>query len=414
MSTHNALMVDRVAPALSAAALGRVGAFDVSVKDDFAEIAPIWRAFQKGAQTTPFQDFDWVQCWLDAFDEDDRPRLVIVLLHLGNDLCGILPLYETRHMTGRVVSWMADASSDYCMPLLSDAGLSAWQDGNAEAILSLASGHLPGVDLVKLTNQPADLAGKPNPFATFGRPVASGEAHYTEVGTPWKPFYEALRSSKTRSRLRQKWRRLAKRGRLVFRSAKGTDEVEAALMQIIDWKIEQLHERGNRNPFMESDGSRAHLTRTLLCYAHSGVVSGKRGLRVFGLYLDGEMIAGYASFVENGRISVFVNSYAPDLHTDCSPGLLLLVRILEFASRTGHTTLDLMRGGEAYKQDWCDKQVLLVDSLHPLTMRGRVMAGLHRLKLDLKHRLSANPAAKRFILSMNKRLKGQGAEAGGR
>lgn len=307
---------------------------------------------------------------------------------------------------------MADSVSDTCVPLLLHQELEKLSQETIRSILDQVAAELTDVDLYLLRYQPISFNGIKNPFAEINQQVVSGESHQVGVSQPWQPFYQTLRSGKTRSRLRQKWRKLSKRGQLSFRSVRNPYDRTQALQQILSWKSDQLNQRGSRNPFFMRDGAPSGLTKTLQSYLNRDGQTGNDALRIFGLFLDGELIAGYATFVEPKRFSVFVNAYAPDSHSDCSPGLLLLVRLLELTSRSGRDVLDLMAGAEDYKKDWGSDCTQLVDNLYPITWRGRLHGKAHRLGQQLKAALQKQPAVMKALQYANKRQTNISARAG--
>ncbi|MEM8542146.1 MAG: GNAT family N-acetyltransferase, partial [Pseudomonadota bacterium] len=352
--------------------------YDIVVSDSFPDAKVLWKSLQMHGLLSPFQDYEWVKSWLDSFSGANRPEPILVHLYKGKRLVGLLPLCKTRSFGSTIISWMADSVSDTCVPLLLHNELEKLSQEAIQTILDRVAMELSNVDLYLLRYQPISFDGIENPFAKVNQQIVSGESHQVGIEQPWLPFYQTLRSSKTRSRLRQKWRKLSKRGHLSFRSVRDPADQKDALDQILSWKSDQLNQRGSRNPFFTGGGHPSRLTQTLQSYLNHDAQTDSGSLRIFGLFLNGELIAGYATFVEPKRFSVFVNAYAPDSHSDCSPGLLLLVRLLELSSRSGRDVLDLMRGAEDYKKDWCSDCTLLVNNLYPITWRGRLYGKAHR------------------------------------
>ncbi len=80
-------------------------------------------------------------------------------------------------------------------------------------------------------------------------------------------------------------------------------------------------------------------------------------LQLFGLFLDGVMIAGIIAFVNRSCFSLLVTAYDPNGPSSCSPGIILLVKTLELSSRAGLETYDLLIGDEAYKFDWSNRTI---------------------------------------------------------
>ena len=70
----------------------------------------------------------------------------------------------------------------------------------------------------------------------------------------------------------------------------------------LDWKSDQLDNNGNRNPFnVNSQPSPLRIT------IENALNNNDQSLQVFGLYLNGEMIAGMLAFVSNETFYYFVS-----------------------------------------------------------------------------------------------------------
>ena len=66
------------------------------------------------------------------------------------------------------------------------------------------------------------------------------------------------------------------------------------------------------------------------------------------LTLDGQKAAGYLSFLAGRKLWVFNSGWNPTFSC-CSPGWVLLAKIISWAIEQGLTEVDMMRGDEEYK-----------------------------------------------------------------
>ncbi|WP_350333620.1 GNAT family N-acetyltransferase [Coralliovum pocilloporae] len=388
--------------------LGQTCGLSVSLSRNFHGLEGQWGMVSADAIHTPFQEFDWLENWLSEYDASERPEPIIVMLRDNETLVGILPLCLEKKMGATVLGWMGGDISDYCAPILARDWLQKLTGEDLDELLKMVAKSVPETDAIALCYQPDFLSGLQNPFVSYGQSIRSGESHCLELNGPWSDYYPALRSSKTRRRLQQKWNRLSKRGVLSFRTVRGSASLKEAMDKIIDWKIEQLDARGSRNPFRSSDGSTTPLRSTITRYVTRRGSGRTRPIRIYGLFLDDEMIAGYVTFTEGGRVSVFINAYAADQHTDCSPGQLLMVKILELAVRAGQSSFDLMRGGEPYKIEWCRSHHVLTDNLKAYSALGILSLKMHLAKKALKNYLLARPELMNILQSGNRLVGGRG------
>lgn len=353
-----------------------------------------WTTFQSSAWSTPFQSFDWVRSWYLEGSPSPKGKPAIILGYEGNDLTFILPLGVQQFFGVKRLCWLAGEINDYNCPLVAPEFVSRLTEKMATEIWGGVAKIIGGVDVFHLTKQPEFLAGVRNPFMVKGIAPSSCASHMLTLESDWKSLYRRLRSSKTRSRLRQKHAKLRREGKLQFRSVRSQSERDLVIDTVLRWKGEQLEASGDRNPFLS-----ATLQRTIKdC---SQVRRGTISLRIYGLYVDNKLVAGVIAFVGSQTFSLFVTAYDPRAFAQCSPGTLLLLKMLELSARAGLRSFDFLAGDEAYKRDWCDRTLVLKDSFWGVSMWGRIDARISHLTLKYKKILKANPTAMVLLRRIN-------------
>ena len=212
----------------------------------------------------------------------------------------------------------------------------------------------------------------------------------------WNRRYQQLRSSRSRQRLRGKLHALKRQGRVSFRKSRNPVEMSLLARRILEWKSAQLDRNGKTNPFRPNGSGR--LSDTIIA-----AIDHKGGnLQLFGLFLDGVMIAGIIAFVNRSCFSLLVTAYDPNGPSSCSPGIILLVKTLELSSRAGLETYDLLIGDEAYKFDWSNRTIPIRHHLRSFNLRGAVFCAVEQSRLKLKKWLLARPSAMALMRSLNK------------
>jgi CelD/BcsL family acetyltransferase involved in cellulose biosynthesis len=81
----------------------------------------------------------------------------------------------------------------------------------------------------------------------------------------------------------------------------------------------------------------------------------------------------------------------------CSPGDLLLHRMLEDACSRKITSFDLGIGEARYKASVCEEIVPLFDCIIPMTFAGYAAGVLAGLRLSVKRRIKRSPRIWNFI-----------------
>ncbi len=102
-------------------------------------------------------------------------------------------------------------------------------------------------------------------------------------------------------------------------------------------------------------------------------------VRLYGLELNGAIVATYIGAVTERRFSGMATSYEPDpAVTKVSPGEILLIDLIRSECRAGRKVFDLGVGEARYKTTICDQVEELVDSFIGVTLKGRMAAAASR------------------------------------
>ncbi len=367
-----------------------------------SQVRHIWKQFQHTAWHTPFQNFDWINAWFESRNQDHKAKPLIVLGFKEGELQFILPFASETYFGLKRLLWAANEVNDYNCPLIKTEFLPQMSAATVSKIYRHIGHHVSGIDVFYLTRQPKYLAGSANPFIGSGVRRSSCGSHSLNLDPNWASLYAQQRSTKSRSRIRQKTRRLKRAGNLRFMAIRGSRQL-SCIDTILRWKSVQLEQKGERNPFNKKSQdplSGSVLTQTIRRFAQGDAKTSP--LRVYGLFLDGEMIAGLIAFVDNKTFSLFTMSYGPEVFTNCSAGSVLLVKTIELASRAKFHTYDFLAGDEPYKLSWCDKKLDLYDSVFATTGIGRLGAFSLSARLKVKKSLKASTPVMNFLKKTNR------------
>jgi len=362
----------------------------------------IWKQFQRSAWHTPFQNFDWINAWFESKNQNLKAKPLIVLGFKEGELQFILPFACETYFGLTRLAWAANEVNDYNCPLIKTEFLPQLTVATVVKIYQHIALHISGIDVFYLTRQPKFLAGIANPFVSSDARRSSCDSHSLRLDSNWSSLYTQQRRAKSRARLRQKTRRLKRAGNLRFMAIRGPQQ-QICIDRILQWKSDQLEQKGERNPFdkrSQDPLSGSVLTQTIRQFA--GVDAKNSPLRVYGLFLDDEMIAGLIAFVENKTFSLFTMSYGTEVFTNCSAGSILLVKTIELAARAKLHTYDFLAGDEPYKLSWCDRKLDLYDCVFAATGIGQLGAFSSIAKLEVKKSLKASTPAMNFLKKTNR------------
>ena len=351
--------------------------------DTLATVAPLWREFQERALGHPFQRYEFVSAWLEHVGAGSVAPFICVAETSPGDTVLLLPLgVEAGRFTRRLV-WLAQDVSDYTAPLI-EAGFAERLDQTAlmtlwPNVLALA----PPVDYLHLAKQVETIGDAANPFFALNSQPHTCSAYSAELVAPWEDYHAGKRSAKSRRRLREKEKRLARHGevRLVFH----TDVCERVriIEDILRLKSAQLDEIGGRNIFSRPDVQRFFAALV----ADPAAIP---ATPVFTLYAGDTPAAAGFGLIHARRFYYVIPTYRPDVFHNCSAGAILLNRLLEWSIDQGFTTFDFTLGDEAYKFDWADTELAIGHALVPLTIKGRMAAAARTGWIELKRRVRAD------------------------
>lgn len=375
-------------------ATGREGC-DVYVCNDLDAVGDIWKKFQETAELTPFQRFEWLRHWYCSFS-NGRIEPFVVLVYEAGRLVLIAPLaIETGYLTRRLI-WLGHSVNDHNAPIVDAEWLAQLDGQRASRLWRLITRHAERVDYLHLIRSPGELAGSCNPFLGDAPQAYSSDSHYLRLAGDWPAFYSRLRGAKSRRRLREKANRLAKIGPVRLRRVRGTQELSTVISRLLVWKTDKLDDRGSRNPF--ADGR----MQQLLCdFAVEHPDSDM--LRIYVMEVGGRPVAATVALIHDGVFNFFIPAFDDTGIRNCSPGTIMLVKLIELSARAGYSKFDFSLGDEGYKEEWCDVRVEMTHQTEALNLRGAATCAVLRAGLKLKRYIKTNHRLFALLEAVNAR-----------
>jgi CelD/BcsL family acetyltransferase involved in cellulose biosynthesis len=361
----------------------------LSIHDDLATIESEWRAFERDADCTVFQTFDWVSAWHRHIGVRRNVTPVIVS---GRDAAGellfILPLAIETSGSVRRLTWFASDLGDYNAPLLAvdfsrridPAGfLELWRD-----IVDRLQSH-PGFryDLIEFEKMPEKVGVQANPMLGLSVVRNPSNAYLTRLSGDWEAFYAAKRSSATRRRDRTKRKRLAEFGEVRFINPASAEEAAASFEILMQQKALQFARMGVANLF----------ARPGIPEFFREVATTKRDLaHVSRLDVGAVPAAVNLGLTFRGCYYHVLASYTDHDLSKFGPGAAHLHDLMGYAINRGCKAFDFTIGDERYKRDWCDTEIKLFDHIAFATVRGAMVAGPLLAARTVKRWIKQTPA----------------------
>ncbi len=237
------------------AASGATANLHLSLHDGFAAIEAHWRRFERVADCTPFQTFDWLLTWQRHIGQRDEAIPVIAVAAFPDgETAFLLPLcIEAKRSTHRLC-WLGQDVNDYNAPLIardfsqrvSPEGFhAAWDQLRARMQREPKLRH----DWIEFEKMPQMIGGQVNPFFHLAHADNPSGAHFTRLGADWKQYYAAKRSSATRRRDRAKRKHLSQFGEINFVTSTDADDLRRVLETLMEQKNRLLAHRGIADMF---------------------------------------------------------------------------------------------------------------------------------------------------------------------
>jgi CelD/BcsL family acetyltransferase involved in cellulose biosynthesis/predicted ATP-grasp superfamily ATP-dependent carboligase len=366
------------------------------IYSDLAAVEAEWRRFERLADCTAFQTFDWLATWHRHVGLREGVRPVIAVGRFGDGQTAfLLPLCVVPRRSARLLCWLGQELCDYNAPLLArdfsqcvtpDRFLAAWRELQAQMQRDPLLRH----DWIEFEKMPQTIGAQVNPFTYLGvTPNASG-VHLTQLGDDWEKFYTAKRSSATRRRDRAKRRHMSEYGEIRFITASDADDARRTLETLMEQKSRSFARKGiadifarpgHREFYLELASNPktrhlVHISRVEIgpacAAANLGIVFGDCYYHVLASYDDGEL-------------------------SHYGPGALHLRELMAHAIRLGLKRFDFTIGDEPYKLDWSDTDLKLYDYTATATWRGLPACWSSTMRRRIKRFIKQTPLVWRLV-----------------
>ncbi|HXX05000.1 MAG TPA: GNAT family N-acetyltransferase, partial [Xanthobacteraceae bacterium] len=339
------------------------------IYDDLAAIEEEWRRFERVADCTAFETFDWLATWCRHVGPRQRVRPVVAIGRFGDDeIACILPLSVAPGRWSKRLCWLGQELCDYNAPLLArdfsqrvtpDRFLAGWQDLQRQMLRDPRLHY----DWIEFEKMPQKIGEQINPFTYLSvTPNASG-THLMQLGDDWEKFYVAKRSSATRRRDRAKRRHMSEYGAIRFLTAKDADDARATLEILMEQKGRALARRGIADIFARPGHREFYLE--LACNPKS-----RHLVHVSRVEIGAVCAATNLGIVFGDCYYHVLASFADSDVAHYGPGALHLRELMAYAIKLGLKRFDFTIGDEPYKLEWSDTDLKLYDYTAAVTRRG--------------------------------------------
>ncbi len=347
----------------------------------YAAYALFARDAVKGVSQSPL----WVESWAAACNRDivilrgfEDGRLVFAL---PLEVVASGPFHVARYVGGQHANGNFGAMVQ---------GLAHGSDF-AASLSSALSEARPDIDVLLLERQFEALAGLRNPLLALPSHPSSDPSLVADLGGGFEALLERTATRK-RKRHRAQARKLAEAGEIRRIQAATPEEVDRLLGAFFAMKAERFRAMGIPDVFGAPE------VRAFFELLFTGALSDPaRPFRLHGLEVGGTIRAVTGSSLAGDRLVCEFGAISDDELAAQSPGDFLFFENIAEACEQGLAQYDFSVGDENYKRLWCEIEVHYVDSLLPLTARGRLYAAWRRAAGQGKRLIKASGRMRHLI-----------------
>ena len=331
-----------------------------------------WREFEKTADGTVFQRYDWLLEWNNHVG---KKKNIVPVIVSGTGVDGrlliLLPFGIEKRGTLRHLVWLGSDLCDYNAPLLAPEFSARvpperfrllWR----EIIRTIRADPMLLFDLVDLNRMPERVGSQQNPFLTLPVLPATYGAHVATLGTSWDDFYSSKRSARDRKGDRRKAKHYLKYGDLRFVNVREEADAKRTMDILVKQKKKSYARMGVEDIF----GRPGYHDFFMAVTANPQL---RDVIHVSRLDVGTTPVAAALGLNSNGRYYLLLSGYDDGELAKFSPGRMHLHELMQFAIEQKCREFDFTIGDEPYKLEWSDVKVGLFEHSEAATMAGRLL-----------------------------------------
>ncbi len=322
-------------------------------------LASGWRRLQARVGLSPFTDYDLAQLWWQEIGRPSGAALRVAACFDGDELVGVIPFVVHRRYGTRVLFLLGHEIYYYRNFLVADPR------------------YVPPLWRTILDDPSYDMASL--------KDIHDGTAEYAFLSSLTPPFRRSFAChcelhGESREALIARYPRSLRRNvRKVGASSASGGEIElgSCLLaeppsEIVDFLVEAKTDwalrKEKKSIFRETNGAVyfKKLVRLVACQKRAAF---------FWMILKGKIVATTFSIVEKNMVYAHAAAFDP-VAASLSPGNVVTVEEIVWASQKGYAETNFMEGEEPYKAILGDGRRAISDFLFGRTLRGRAYRAL--------------------------------------
>ncbi|NBN76989.1 GNAT family N-acetyltransferase [Microvirga tunisiensis] len=327
------------------------------------------------APVSPFQSAWFLSAFLEASPPDAGHKIIVHTLRDPQtlEILVALPVMQTRSYGVRRIQAPGSSYCDITAPVLSERFLALPPATRSQSLERLLSQIHDG-DYIRLPNVTATVNGQPNPLFDQVSRARQQAAQYSMYLPDSAPDRRPSRSAY--KEYEGKYRKLEQKG-YTFREVEGAEPRLAAIDTLLRLRAESFAARGMAQP----DATAASALYRALVRRPDAV----NRLHVLVLAdAGGDIVAGAALIGGKTCLNGTLLGISGPEWRRLSPGMVLIMKIQDWARDRGFTHLNFGAGDQSYKEKFGAHAVPAGEIVRARTVVGR----LHLYACDLRRQVA--------------------------
>ncbi|MFZ3069683.1 MAG: GNAT family N-acetyltransferase [Anaerolineaceae bacterium] len=318
----------------------------ITTEQDWDALSQEWdQLFNKSFMQVPFLSFAYLRAWWQTLGgaewQPETSRLQIITARDNGSLIGIAPLFQSSKPGFEpALRFIGSVEvSDYLDFLAEPERLPEFLSGLLSFVQNDPTILNKTLDLYNLLDDSISLPALQAASEAAGWSFQSDRLQpspYILLAPTWEEYLAGL-SKKQRHEIRRKLRNAEARHETDWYVVQDQDQLRPDM----DAFIAMMRQDPNKEAFL-NDAMYQHLQAT------AQLAFDQHRLQLSFLTMDGHKTASYLSLISQNKIWVY-NSAWESAYAPCSPGWVLLAKVIQWGIGQGFREVDMMRGDEGYK-----------------------------------------------------------------
>ena len=331
----------------------------------FDEVRILWQTLEREGDLVPFQSFYWMNCWYNTIGNKEKNlqlRIIYIEFNCENKI--LIPLGITKHLLIKKLSYIGNYQSDYMLPIISKNF--SVKKNTFSKVWNKVINDIGYVDLISFNQQTHFINRTPNPFFDIYKSILVGRATHTNLNNKWDETYNYIFSSKTRQTDRRKLKKVKLNGEYKFLIANTIKEKDGIIKAMIQQKIKRFNKTNVWNMFSKQEYIEFY-------QSHSKRENSSRFKMHFSAIMINDIyIATHFGIIFNDTFFYLMAGQDEESFSKFSPGRLLVIELMSWASHNKLKIFDFTGGNELYKEHWATSQVPIYNMIKINSFLGEV------------------------------------------